>query len=289
MGTDPAGPRSTWEDVVWRASDGLKARIHRPVVPTPGSAGSVVVDVHGGAWNGWDRTLGQPYQVAAAEAGLTVVAVDFRDGRQARHPAAVTDIAEAVAWIRAGADGADLGGGAPVDRVALTGNSSGGHLALLTALTALDTGLDTVLVAALWPPVDPLGRYRYARSMVGRPVPEGNRLDAERLMASTEAYFGDETTMAEASVAEVVRSGRARHLPPVWLVEAGADLNVPAELLDDLVETWRGAGGTIERTAYPGEIHGFGHGAHPGAERFRADLVARLLEAVADGPDGAPT
>ncbi len=267
--------RTRWTDVVWRPADGLQARLHLLADPATGAAssGGLVVDVHGGAWASRDRTLGQAYHLALAAAGLTVVAVDFRDGRQARHPAAVDDIAEAVIWARESA-GLDHDG-----RLALTGSSSGGHLALLTALTRL-AELEIGLVAALWPPVDPLGRYHYARSMVGRPVPDGNRLAAEALVASTEAYFGDEDTMGRASIARLVRTGGARRLPPLWLVEAGRDLNVPAWMLDDLVEAYREGGGAVDRTVYPDEIHGFGHGESAGAARFRTDLVTRLRAVV---------
>ena len=266
-------------DVVWREADGLQARVHRPAVQRGPAAGAIVVDVHGGAWASGDRTLGQAYHRALAAVGLTVVAVDFRDGRQARHPAAVADVAEAVHWARD--DLARHTAGIEHDgRLVLTGNSSGGHLALHAALTHLPE-LDIALVAALWPPVDPLARYHYARSMVGQPVPDGNRLNAEGLVASTEAYFGDEETMGRASIAEIIRSGRARRLPPVWLAQAGADLNVPAAMLDDLLWAYRRAGGTIGRTIYPDEIHGFGHGDHAGARRFRADLVERIQGTLA--------
>ncbi len=267
----------SWTDLIWREGDGLAARVYRP---PEGSApaeldGLTVVDVHGGAWAARDRTLGHAYNLAVAGAGAAVVAIDFRDGRQARHPAAVDDIAAAVDWAVT-----DPVAAVEPGRLALTGSSSGGHLALHTALTHLDPALDVALVVALWPPVDPLGRYRYATSMVGRPVPAGNRLDAAGLVASTEAYFGDEATMAAASIAEIVASERARRLPPVWVVQAGDDLNVPAEQLETLEDTYRAAGGTIERTVYRGQIHGFGHGDHPAAHRFRADLVARLAGAL---------
>ena len=264
----------TWTDVVWRSDDGLQARIYRPVDggrEARVAAGAVVVDVHGGAWAAMDRTLGEVYNQATAAAGFTVVAVDFRDGRQARHPAAVDDIAAAVRWVW---DGSGLD--ADPARTALVGSSSGGHLALHAALT----DVEVAFVGAFWPPVDPLARYRYARSMVGRPVPDGNRLDAPRLVASTEAYYGDEATMEAASISHLLRAGRARQLPPVWLVHAGDDLNVPRPMIDELVAAYAGAGGRLERTDYQGEIHGFGHGSHPGARRFQADLVDRLIAAL---------
>lgn len=260
----------TWIDVTWRDSDGLQARIYRPAAEAA-VEGAAVVDVHGGAWNSRDRTLGHAYNRELAEAGLTVVAIDFRDGRQARHPAAVDDISAAVQWV-----GEHRELGVEPDRLALIGSSSGGHLALAAALTRVPVAF----VAAFWPPVDPLARYRYATSMIGQPVPDGNRLDAPGLVASTEAYFGDEAAMAEASITEIVVGGRARHRPPVWLVEAENDLNVPAGMLNDLARAYRRAGGILDHTRYPGEIHGFGHGQHRGAERFRRDLSRRLLAAV---------
>ncbi len=266
------------QEVIWR--DDLLARVYRPdrsgAAGAVGAAGAaptaVVVDIHGGAWNAGDRRAGKRYGEAIAAAGITVVAVDFRDGRVAHHPAAVDDVEAAVAWTRAHAD--ELG----VDpaRLALVGSSSGGHLALLAALTRVEV----CFVGAFWSPVDPLARYRYAEEQVGLPVPDGQAFDAARLVASTEAYFGTEAAMAGASISGVLRRGDSRFLPPVWLVRAGADLNVPPALLDDLVAAYRERGGQVELTDYPGEVHGFGQGTTPGADRFRADLVARLADAL---------
>lgn len=275
MTAPEADPEVTWTDTVWRASDGLKARIYQPTNPTvPGDAspaGAAVIDIHGGAWNALDRTIGHRYNTMMAAAGYTVVAVDFRDGRQARHPVANDDIAAAISWV---GDHPDLG--VDRDRIALTGSSSGGHLALHVAITEVPVRA----VAALWPPVDPLARYRYAASMIGQPVPEGNRLDAAGLVASTEAYFGDAGTMGRASIAEIVRSGRATQFPPVLLVEAGEDLNVPVSMLDELEQAYTAAGGRLDRRLYPGEIHGFGHGTHDGAVRFGHDLVDWLTDVL---------
>ncbi|MFN0029959.1 MAG: alpha/beta hydrolase [Acidimicrobiales bacterium] len=261
-----------WQDVTWRAP--LQARVYQPdptLTPMRRELRPLIIDVHGGAWSSRDRTLGERYNTVVAAAGFVVVAIDFRDGRQARHPAAVDDIEAAVTWARTQAPMWS----ADPDRVGLTGSSSGGHLALFTALTRVEVGF----VGAFWPPVDPLGRYRYAGAAVGQRVPEGQQFDAVGLVRSTEQYFGDEATMGAASVAEVLGSGGGRFLPPLWVVRAGADLNVPSSMLDELVAAYLARGGIVELSDYPDQVHGFGHGGHAEARRFQADLVARLAAA----------
>ena len=258
----------TWHDVTWH--DELAARIYVPAAAK--RTGGAVIDVHGGAWTSQDRTLGAKYGLALAAAGVCVVAIDFRDGRVARHPAASDDVIAAVEWVRT--HGPRMGIDAA--RVGLIGSSSGGHLALYAALT----GVDVPFVGAFWPPVDPLARARYAATMVGKPVPAGQRFDAANLVRSAETYFGTEAVMADASITAVLCRERTGALPAVWLVRAGEDLNVPAVLLDELAAAYREAGGSGELTDYPGQKHGFGHGTGPVARQFQRDLVARVLAAL---------
>src|SRR5687767_1687730 len=110
-------------DIVWK--DDLQARVYTPAASLRTERyGAAVVDVHGGAWNSQDRTLGARYCEAVAAAGFTVVAVDFRDGRTARHPAGSDDVVAAVGWVRGQAEVLDI----DPERVALMGSSSGGQL-----------------------------------------------------------------------------------------------------------------------------------------------------------------
>lgn len=279
-------------DTAYAAPDGVEllARLHRPAAadaePLP-----AVVEVHGGSWAGLDRTVGERYCRPLAAAGMVVASVDFRQGPDHRHPAASADVAAAVRWLRASADQL----GVDPDRIGLVGSSSGGHLALLVAtrpdadehrgvplvvrgslVDPAEVSAAVSCVAALWPPVDPLARYRYARDHVGTPVPEGDRFRPHLLVAGTEAYFGDEAAMAEASVAGRVAAGRATHLPPAWIAHPELDRNVPRALVDDLAAAWERAGGEIGITSYPDEPHAFGHADGPSTDRFVADLTRFL-------------
>ena len=223
-------------------------------------AASCVVDVHGGAWCDGDRTIGEFYDTRVAAAGFPVVAIDFRCGPEFQHPTASEDVAAAVRWAR------DRFGG----KVALIGSSSGGHLSLFTALT-----LEPVdFVAAFWPPTDPLARYRYAQGIA-------DTEHGARLVKNTEAYFETTEAMAAASIPRLVSAGEALWLPPVWLVHAEHDLNVPLAISGSLVDAYQSTGGEIEMCYVHGEPHAFGHYEGYAAERFTDDLVARLRERLA--------
>lgn len=260
------------------------ARVYRsPDTPTTGAP--VVVDIHGGAWSNLDRTAGARYDRALAERGYLVVAVDFRQAPEWTHPAASADIVAAIRWIRADADRL----GADPARIGLVGSSSGGHLALMAACCPDGVGragsqgagskgagsegagsegiggagpdASVACVAALWPPVDPAARYRFAREQqaVG---PAARRTHYAALVAGSLGYFGDEATMESASIADIVASGRAAALPPLWLCYPSEDANVPRPIVDRLRATWAAAGASVEMTTYHGQVHGFGH--HPG-------------------------
>ena len=51
-------------------------------------------------------------------------------------------------------------------------------------------------------------------------------------------------------------------------------------MIDELVVEYALAGGQMERTEYPGEVHSFGHGNHDAALRFQDALVQRLVAAL---------
>lgn len=288
-------------DVAYAAPAGteLLARLYQPDAPSAGPGRPAVVEVHGGSWAALDRTVGELYCRALAEAGIVVAAVDFRQGPAHQHPAGSADVTAAVRWVRASA------GRLGVDpaRIGLVGSSSGGHLALLAGTrpdspehqgvpilldgTAVDPdgwSAAVACVAALWPPVDPLGRYRYAREHLDEPVVEGDRFRPDLLVANTEAYFADESAMADACVADRVRHGRSTHLPPAWIAYPELDRNVPRPLVDDLVEAWSAAGGEIDVTTYAGEVHAFGHRPGPSTQRFVGDLVAFLRTHLEPSP-----
>jgi acetyl esterase/lipase len=271
---DPSAPYEVEEsDVVYAKPDGkeLLARVYRPKGTPDALIG--LVDVHGGAWNRGDRTVGVHLGRGLAAAGVVVASLDFRQGPADRHPAGSADVAAGVRWMRAHARRL----GVDPARIGLAGQSSGGHLALLVAVQAkapqhagtpivtpdgsLDGGPgdDSVVFALVqYPVADPLARYRYVLSREHETPqrPPAPAFDAARLIASHRGYFADEAAMAEASITRIVATGAAA-LPPVWLAHAELDDNVPAEITEAFVSAYQKAGGRIERVFFPGARHGF--------------------------------
>ena len=88
----------------------------------------LVVYVHGGAWRAGSK---DEYPRFLVEQGFAVASVEFRASGEARFPADVHDIKAAVRFLRVKAKDFGYGG----ERIAISGASSGGHLAAMVATT----------------------------------------------------------------------------------------------------------------------------------------------------------
>src|SRR5262249_28853908 len=86
----------------------------------------------GGAWCLSDRTTERLRHEAMAKNGIVSIALDFRSGNEDPYPSSVQDINYAVRWAKLNAlkTRAEL--------VGLSGQSSGGHLAMLVAMRPRD-------------------------------------------------------------------------------------------------------------------------------------------------------
>lgn len=89
----------------------------------------LVLYLHGGAWNAGDKTQ---YPAFLVDSGFAVASLDFRSTDIAPFPANVHDIKAAIRFLRAKARLY----GYRADRIAITGASSGGHLAALVGTTS---------------------------------------------------------------------------------------------------------------------------------------------------------
>jgi acetyl esterase/lipase len=108
----------------------LRADVFRPTESADERLPGVVF-VHGGGWRTGDRSQLRGYGVLVGRHGYVGMASEYRLIPEATYPENLHDVKAAIRWMRANAD--ELG--VDPNRIAVHGNSAGGHLALLAAAT----------------------------------------------------------------------------------------------------------------------------------------------------------
>ena len=250
----------TTEDIEYlRHGDrGMMMRLFKPAGDGPFP---VVVDLHGGAWCKGNLGECQARDEALAEAGIAAAALDFRHAGDG-YPTSLIDINYSVRWLKANADRLGL----DADRVAITGQSSGGHLAMLAAMRPLDSRYASIAldggspavdasvrcVGMTWPVINPLSRYRRACSLRDSDDTPGWVGD---IPARHDLYWKTEEAMAEGNPMLALENGEAVETPPaIWVQgqpdpvhdyrdpESPLDMNEP----ERFAANYRNAGGEIE-------------------------------------------
>jgi acetyl esterase/lipase len=90
-----------------------------------------VVCIHGGGFRAGDRKGWDGRCIKLAQEGYVAVTVSYRLAPKYQFPAAVYDCKAAVRWLRANARKYHV----DPDRIGVTGDSAGGHLALFLGVT----------------------------------------------------------------------------------------------------------------------------------------------------------
>lgn len=234
-------PGETLTDVVVaRGGDrDLRADVYRPKAPN----GAGVLMIHGGGWRMGSRRMLPPQATALAGRGFTCVAVEYRLLPEAPWPAQIHDVKAAMRWFRANA--ATLG--VDADRLAVHGNSAGGHLALLLAGTVghaefegdggnLGVSTEAAAVVAVYPPVAFHLGARTSGATAAQAV-LGDAADAERARAI--------------SPIEYVRAD----FPPTFLLHGNADKVVPVSASVNMYNALCRAGARAELHLYAEQPH----------------------------------
>lgn len=211
---------------------------YRPAA-TPHGAGAVVWAHAGGFVSGCAEGDHDVCSRLAAAVGATVVSVDYRLAPEHPAPAAVDDVAAALAWVHR--EAAALG----VDpaRIAVAGHSAGAGLAARAVqLNARDGGPSIVAQVLLYPMLDDRTVARPSPGQ-GRYVwtPRANRFGWSAFLA------GDPT------------SAPARHLdlagiPPTWI--GVGDLDLFHDEAVAYADRLRSAEVSCELMVVPGMYHG---------------------------------
>lgn len=242
-------------EYIRHGDQGLALRLFRPVGTGPFP---VVLDLHGGAWTEGDLSGCKDRDEVLANAGLAVAALDFRQAEDG-YPTSLVDINYAIRWLKARAGELNL----DPERVGITGQSSGGHLAMLAAMrpsdprysaAALDVDVDARVkcVGMTWPVINSISRYNHAKRQRAGANPAawvGN------IPERHDAYWKSEANMTEGNPMLALERGERVETPPaVWIQgrpdpvhdyrdpDSPLDLNEPGRF----VANYRKAGGEIE-------------------------------------------
>ncbi|WP_346618483.1 alpha/beta hydrolase [Blastococcus montanus] len=257
-------------------------------VPPGEKPAPLVVWIHGGAWMMGDRrdlpeTL-RPDSLfeAFVAAGLAVATIDYRFSLEAPFPAQLHDAKAAVRYLRAHAEQL----GVDVTRVGVAGESAGGHLAALVALTGQRADLEGDLgvvgpssgvdVAVDWYGVSDMATMPGATPPphIAAKLPEVMRVPADQhLLAGL-----DEATRADASPVTHVTAGA----PPFLLVHGTADWLVPFSQSEQLQAALQAVDVPVRLVPVEGAEHIFG--GHGDVDA----LVSLTVEYLADALRGEP-
>lgn len=232
----------------------------------PGGAGlPLVVYLHGGGFVLCDLDSHDACCRRLANGiGAIVISVDYRLAPEHRFPAAVDDAWAVTEWVAR--HGGELGG--DPTRLVVAGDSAGGNLAAVVAMTARDRGGPSIAFQLLiYPVVDQRRRPSTVRDASARAT-----LTLEHQRWFTEQYLGPDGDRTRVAVSPIL--GDFTGLPPAHIVTG--ELDPLREQGEEFAELLRAAGVSATTRCYPGMFHGFFNLPDdiPLAEQANADVCS---------------
>jgi acetyl esterase len=211
---------------------GVPVRLY---LPTEHSALPAVAFCHGGGWvTGSLRSYDPFCRRLALASGLAVASIDYRLSPEATFPAALDDVETVVRELSAHGGEMGLEGA----RLAVAGDSAGGHLAALAARRHPET---ISFQALIYPALD-----SECATSSHRDLAEGYRLTSAEMKWYWSAYLDG---------AELPDEGELAGAPPAYVLSAEHDpLRDEAEAY---AERLRAAGVPVAQRRWPGTLHGF--------------------------------
>ncbi len=239
-------------DVRYRDDPGA-ARSLQLLVPLPAhDRFPLIVFVPGSAWYKQEMYNAIPSYAKLAERGYVVAAVQYRESTIARFPAQVEDVERAIHFLISRADEFHI----DARHIYLAGNSSGGHIALLTVLRCANGIRDAADFSVAI-------RGVIAESAPSDLLPDGwSPAEVSRV----DGFHPVEDLLGVANRMDDVPSARAAScpmyvrrdiaLPPILLIHGSRDPEVPAAQSRALYEQLTRTGHAADLC----EIDGAGHG-----------------------------
>ena len=226
----------------------IPARVYTPTrLRKAGGLAPGLVFFHGGGWVIGDLDSHDVVCRKLADEGeLMVVSVDYRLAPEHKFPAAVDDAIASTKWIAENAKQF----GIDASRLMVGGDSAGGNLAAVVAISARDgNGPDIAGQLLIYPAID------FAMTHPSHREPETSIL----LTHSVIRWFRDHYLNGAADVhdwrASPARAKTLIGLPPAYVLTAGAD--PLRDEGDEYARRLKEAGVAVTHRTFPGQFHGF--------------------------------
>jgi acetyl esterase len=247
----PKAPVRSIEECDIRGPGGkLRVRIYRPE-PTKAASDRVVLFFHGGGFYlGNLETHDHVCRALCKNAGVTVVAVDYRLAPEHKFPAAVEDCYAALRWAANNA----VARGWNAGRIALVGDSAGGTLVAAVCLLARQRRGPVIAFQVM---VYPALTVEDGLDFPSR-VELGNGdyfISFADFKFFRDLYLEDVDRDAANPLASPIRAKDFRGLPPALVVAAEFDPCRDENLC--YAELLKAAGVAVEYVCFEGTIHPF--------------------------------
>ena len=213
----PEDVRATEHYIFTVHAEGIRARVYVPFTPQQTPL-PVLVYLHGGGWVAGSIETHDPFcRLLALRAGVSIVSVAYRLAPESPHPAAIEDALAAVRWA---VEQCPKWNGDP-QRIALGGDSAGGHLAAVVAnrLAVDKAGPRLRALALLYPVTDhPSGAHpSFAENATGY------GLEASGMLWFWNQYLGNDASPDDPEVSPL-RAALPAGLPPTLVATAQYDV-----------------------------------------------------------------
>lgn len=260
-------------DIEYGRAGGESLKLDAYVPGGPGPFPAVIL-VHGGGWTTGDKSGGPrrgymaPMHAPLEKAGFAWFSINYRLAPQHPYPACIEDVETAIRWVKAHAQEHRV----DPRRIAIAGESAGGHLVALAAVRA-DAGTRLAAVVPIYAVFD----------LTAMAVPgEALRPPFARLFGRETADAAAMALLREASPSTKVRPG----LPPFLLVHGSADATVPWTQSERMLESLRAAQVSCELITIPGGAHGMlgWEALAPGFGDRIAGWLAKTMEGKGTSP-----
>lgn len=206
-----------------------------------------IVWICGGAWLTMDKSGHLAYLAQLARAGFAVASVEYRTSNEAKYPTQLQDVKAAVRYLKAHAARYNI----DADRFGVMGESAGGYLSAMTALTRdeafdvgdyLDCSSEVQAVCAWYPVTNALGfKYESAEEAAGMP---------ESMFFGKNVVRHREESYRNSPVYFVTKDA-----PPFLIIHGTADTAVPFSQGEELHDRLEEAGCDVSLLAIEGAVH----------------------------------